>query len=183
MCSNNVVKQFARLSNDLNFMYIYPILEQNKKIFIPRLGRHMTSGVLSGTHGADSPTVGSGETMPHELETFFPFDPYRLRQSAPFMERIYQEWENDEEEDEDEDEDEDDDEEEYDEEEYEGQEIEEDDEEDLQFIGRHNAQRQTGEDDDDELFMHKSIMAMSISPSPAHFLVQGMNRNLGNGRH
>ncbi|KAG0054746.1 hypothetical protein BGZ83_010529 [Gryganskiella cystojenkinii] len=180
MCSNNVVKQFARLSNNLNFMYIYPILEQNKKIFIPRLTHSMSLGqTQTGTNGADSPVAGSGETLPHELETFFPFDPYRLRQSAPFMNGIYQEWENDED-DEDEDEDDDEeDEEEYDEEEYDGvQDIDEDEDEDLAFIGRHNAQRQSAADDEDELSMNKSIMAMSISPSPAHFLVQGMNGRL-----
>ncbi|KAF9990780.1 hypothetical protein BGZ75_010035 [Mortierella antarctica] len=174
MCSDNVVKQFARLSHSLNFMYIYPILEQNKKTFIPR--SYGSSAMNSG--GVDHGGVSSngqpnGGALPHELDTFFPFDPYRLRQSAPFMKGIYQEWENEEDE-EDEDEDEDDYDE-YGEDEEDGEEMHEDDEE-LSHLGRHRAQQhhQHQQDDDEDLLMNKSIMAMSISPSPAHFLVQGM---------
>lgn len=180
MCSDNVVKQFARLSNSLNFMYIYPILEQNKKIFIPRTSvsvYNTPQGPSGGTYsvgqngsgnGAGG-SGGSGGALPHELETFFPFDPYRLRQSARFVTSIYQDWENDEEEDEDEDEDEED----YDEDEEEAD--QEDDE--LQYIGRHSGEDEEDEEDEDELEMNKSIMAMSISPSPAHFLVQGMTNS------
>ncbi|KAG0319399.1 hypothetical protein BGZ99_005132 [Dissophora globulifera] len=163
ICSNNVVKQFARLSNTLDFMYIYPILEQNKKIFVPRMP---SNGSGSGANGGGSQGQGNSTVLPHELETFFPFDPYRLRQSAPFMREIYQEWEDDEDE-EDEDEDEEDEYDEYDEdgEDAEGEYADEDDDEDA------------GRDEDaiEEALMNKSIMAMSISPSPAHFLVQGMS--------
>ena len=178
MCSSNVVKQFARISQSLDFMYIYPILEQNKKIYIPRhtarpdsdlLG--MRNGGVSGNSGNGGQANGVGQ-LPHELETFFPFDPYRLRQSAPFMQGIYQEWENEEDDEDDEDEDDYD---EYDEEEEEVGEEGEDDE--LDDIGRHSGSHSDedgDEEDDDEAEMNKSIMAMSISPSPAHFLVQGM---------
>ncbi|KAG0320571.1 hypothetical protein BG000_003517 [Podila horticola] len=166
MCSDNVVKQFARLSNSLNFMYIYPILEQNKKIFIPRTSvsaYNAPQGPSGGTYSVGQNSVGngagggSGGALPHELETFFPFDPYRLRQSARFMSNIYQDWENDEDEDEEVDHEEEDDE--------------------LQHIGRHSGPEEDDEEDEDELEMNKSIMAMSISPSPAHFLVQGMTNS------
>ncbi|KAF9436231.1 hypothetical protein BGZ76_004519 [Entomortierella beljakovae] len=168
ICSDNVVKQFARISNSLNFMYIYPILEQNKKIFLSK--SNGTSGI-NGNGGVNS-SGPNGGALPHELETFFPFDPYRLPQSAPFMRGIYQEWV-----DEDDDEEEEEDEEDYDE--YEDEEGEVDDEEeDLNFIGRHSSQGADNDDDDEEeILMNKSIMAMSISPSPAHFLVQGMTVN------
>ncbi|KAF9106366.1 hypothetical protein BGX27_009202 [Mortierella sp. AM989] len=173
ICSNNVVKQFARISNSLNFMYIYPILEQNKKIFIPSK-YNGSSGMGVDGSGAGSNGQPNSGALPHELETFFPFDPYRLPQSAPFMRGIYQEWEDDEEDEEEEEEDYD----EYDEEEEEEEEGDfDDEEEDLDFIGRHSAQGED-RDDDDELLMNKSIMAMSISPSPAHFLVQGMTSDL-----
>ncbi|KAF9288241.1 hypothetical protein BGZ88_008257 [Linnemannia elongata] len=180
MCSSNVVKQFARISQSLDFMYIYPILEQNKKIYIPRHAARPDSDMLgaggsgnrngAGANGNSSPAVGG--QLPHELETFFPFDPYRLQRSAPFMQGIYQEWESEDEDEDDEDEDE------YDEEDAEDEyEVDEDDE--LQDIGRHsgsmNSEDEDDEDeDDDEAEMNKSIMAMSISPSPAHFLVQGI---------
>ncbi|KAF8974886.1 hypothetical protein BGZ46_009641, partial [Entomortierella lignicola] len=170
ICSDNVVKQFARISNSLNFMYIYPILEQNKKIYI-----HGKYNPSSGA-GPDGNGVSNGQpnggALPHELETFFPFDPYRLPKSAHFMRGIYQEWEDDEE-DEDEDEEEEDYDDEYEEEEEEGEgDIDEDELEGLGFIGRNGAQGGSKEDEDGELTVNESIMAMSISPSPAHFLVQ-----------
>ncbi|KAF9430444.1 hypothetical protein BGZ94_006792 [Podila epigama] len=173
MCSENVVKQFARISNNLNFMYIYPILEQNKKIFVPRTQNYnANSGNSSsngnaysvGQNGGGNGNGANGGVLPHELETFFPFDPYRLRQSARFMNGLYQDWEND---------DDDDDEDEEDEEE--GDYEEEEDEDELQYIGRHSGpEEEDDEDAEEDLEMSKSIMAMSISPSPAHFLVQGM---------
>ncbi|KAG0361766.1 RNA polymerase I-specific transcription initiation factor RRN3-domain-containing protein [Gamsiella multidivaricata] len=173
ICSSNVVKQFARLSNDLNFMYIYPILEQNKKIFIPRNYNANTAGNGSNGGGANGNGQANGGVLPHELETFFPFDPYRLRQSAPFMQGIYQEWEDDSGDDEDEDED-DDEYDEYDEEEAEGAEGDVDQEEyGVNIVGRRSS-IDADEDDTGEQLMNKSIMAMSISPSPAHFLVQRM---------
>jgi RNA polymerase I-specific transcription initiation factor RRN3 len=175
MCSSNVVKQFARISQSLDFMYIYPILEQNKKIYI---SRHAVSEAVNGSRNGspNSQYVNGTGQMPHELETFFPFDPFRLRRSAPFMQGIYQEWEAEEDEEDDEDEDD------YDEYEEEGEEGEEEEEEDmddeLQDIGRHsgsmNSEDEAEDEDDDEAEMNKSIMAMSISPSPAHFLVQGV---------
>ncbi|KAG0290015.1 hypothetical protein BGZ96_006513 [Linnemannia gamsii] len=178
MCSSNVVKQFARISQSLDFMYIYPILEQNKKIYIPRHAARPDSDMLgagsgnrngAGANGSGNPTVGG--QLPHELETFFPFDPYRLRRSAPFMQGIYQEWESEEDDEDDEDEDD------YDEDDAGEEEYEDDEDDELQDIGRHNASMNSEDEedeDDDEAEMNKSIMAMSISPSPAHFLVQGM---------
>ncbi|KAF9580611.1 hypothetical protein BGW38_002672 [Lunasporangiospora selenospora] len=174
MCSDNVVKQFARISNNLNFMYIYPILEQNKRIIVApsRASSTLKNGIADG-----------GRTVNlHELETFFPFDPYRLRQSAPFMQGIYQEWENDDEDEDDEDEDDEDDDEDEDEEIDDDDDEEQDDQADEdevghQYLGRHNALRvniNVDDDDDNDEHMNQSIMAMSISPSPAHFLVQGM---------
>ncbi|KAF9916002.1 hypothetical protein BX616_004865 [Lobosporangium transversale] len=169
ICSGNVVKQFARISNNLDFMYVYPILEQNKKTFIHR--RYSPASIPgSDSNGANANGQVNGGILPQELETFFPFDPYRLRQSATFMNGIYQEWEDDE--------DDDDEEEEEEEEEEEGEE----EEDELNFVGRHSPrediEEEEDEDEEDEATMKNSIMAMSISPSPAHFLVQGMTSNL-----
>ncbi|KAG0236688.1 hypothetical protein BGW42_002850 [Actinomortierella wolfii] len=207
MCSENVVKQFARISNNLNFMYVYPILEQNKKLYVPpshsNYQRSLQTSSATSTYGGNSSNVngngspGSGNNgseytiLPHELDTFFPFDPYRLKQSAYFMDNIYQEWENDDddsdEEEDDDEEDDDEQEEEYDDDEDDDEEAEDDDDEnedDLQSVGRHRS-ASAGEDDSDEesAQVNQSIMAMSISPSPAHFLVQGMNAGLNSSKN
>ncbi|KAG0265330.1 hypothetical protein BGZ95_003361 [Linnemannia exigua] len=139
-----------------------------QRIYIPR---HTARPDSDG--GAGGGQVMGGQ-LPHELETFFPFDPYRLRRSAPFMQGIYQEWEN--EEDDEDDEEDEDDYDEYDEEEAGEGEEDEDLDEELHDIGRHSGSMSSEDEDedDDEAEMNKSIMAMSISPSPAHFLVQGV---------
>lgn len=100
VCAPMVVKQFARISHDTNFMYVYPILERNKNIFVPGI--------------SDGPISKEGSILV-TVQTFFPFDPYRLDSSKSFINDIYFEWQADDDEESDEDsdeEDEDDDEEE-----------------------------------------------------------------------
>jgi RNA polymerase I-specific transcription initiation factor RRN3 len=111
MCSPAVVNQFAKIARNTHFMYVYPLLEKNRDIFVMGLGE---SGLMK------------------TIQTFFPFDPYKLEASKVYIDNIYFEWIAD-------DDDDDDD------------ESEED-------------------SDDEEDDMTTGMMAMSISPSPAHYL-------------
>ncbi|KAG0222048.1 hypothetical protein BGX31_009387 [Mortierella sp. GBA43] len=167
VCSSNVVKQFARISNNLDFMYVYPILEQNKKINLQ--GRAQSSNTSNGSGSENNGHYHDGAILPHELETFFPFDPYRLRQSAPFMDDIYQEWEDENEEDEDE-------------EDYDEYDEDEDEDEAQDKVGGTNSRTlredEDEDEDEDESVVNGTIAGMSISPSPAHFLVQRMTSSL-----
>ncbi|EPX70629.1 ribosomal DNA transcription factor Rrn3 [Schizosaccharomyces octosporus yFS286] len=65
-CSPNIVHQFARIANHLNFMYVYSILEQNRK--------------------------GSIRDGLETIDSFFPFDPYRLSKSSSIVQPFYNEW-------------------------------------------------------------------------------------------
>ncbi|KAG1051798.1 hypothetical protein G6F46_009018 [Rhizopus delemar] len=76
ICSPAVVRQFAKLSRSTHFMYVYPVLEKNRDIFVPGLG---SSNLLQ------------------TVQTFFPFDPYKLDGSKIFVDNIYYEWVADEE--------------------------------------------------------------------------------------
>lgn len=91
MCSPAVVRQFSKIANESNFLYVFPILEKNKSIF-----------------------MSSNDASAHvRIESFFPFDPYQLKSSKQFIDNIYREWiadDDDESSDEDEENDEDDDE-------------------------------------------------------------------------
>ncbi|KAL1754725.1 RNA polymerase I-specific transcription initiation factor RRN3 [Schizophyllum commune] len=92
VCSQNVVLQFARVAHAVNFMYCFPVLEANRR-------------------SADD---GAARERDAELHTFFPFDPYKLPRSGPYIQAVYREWASvairgDDEDDEDEDEDEEDD--------------------------------------------------------------------------
>ncbi|KAK0190546.1 RNA polymerase I-specific transcription initiation factor RRN3 [Armillaria mellea] len=83
VCSPNVAMQFARVANTVGFMYCYT----------PPLTRIFATAAVNA-----------------ELNTFFPFDPYKLPRSGAYIEGIYREWgevaidEDDEEDSEDEDE-------------------------------------------------------------------------------
>lgn len=110
LCSPAVVRQFAKIARSTHFMYVYPILEKNREIFVPGLGN---------------------ANLLHTVQTFFPFDPYKLESSRTFVEKIYFEWIADD---------------------------EEDDED--------SDEEEETEDED----VTSGMMAMSISPSPTHYL-------------
>jgi RNA polymerase I-specific transcription initiation factor RRN3 len=111
LCSPAVVRQFAKLAHSTHFMYIYPVLEKNKDIFVPGLG---------------------GSNLMQTVQSFFPFDPYKLEASRTYIDNIYFEW------------------------------IAEDDEED------DSDSEEEEEEEEDEVT--NGMMAMSISPTPTHFL-------------
>lgn len=106
--------QFARVAHATDFIYCYTILESNKRSeYAPNntegRGHLAPSNVPSAIH----PTVLRGNVNP-ELNTFFPFDPYRLPKSHSYIQGIYREWSSvaidDDEDDDEDDEDESDDE-------------------------------------------------------------------------
>ncbi|CAA7260112.1 unnamed protein product [Cyclocybe aegerita] len=89
VCSANVVMQFARVAQATDFVYCYTILDANKR------SDPTTSpswGVAADTSAAIlNPTVLCDSTNA-ELNTFFPFDPYRLPKSNVFIQSVYREW-------------------------------------------------------------------------------------------
>ncbi|KAI8890985.1 RNA polymerase I-specific transcription initiation factor RRN3 [Backusella circina FSU 941] len=110
MCSPSVVQQFAKLARNTHFMYVYPILEKNRDIFVAGLGE---------------------SNLMQTIQTFFPFDPYKLEASKIYIDNIYFEW------------------------------IPEDDDDEDE------SEEELDEDEED---MTTGMMAMSISPSPTHYL-------------
>ncbi|KAI7888754.1 RNA polymerase I-specific transcription initiation factor RRN3 [Mucor mucedo] len=110
LCAPSVVTQFAKLSRNTHFMYVYPVLEKNRDIFVPGLG---------------------GSNLLQTVQTFFPFDPYKLDGSRVFVDDIYFDW------------------------------IAEDDEEE---------DSEEEEEDSEDEDVTSGMMAMSISPSPTHYL-------------
>ncbi|KAG6910121.1 hypothetical protein DXG01_012880 [Tephrocybe rancida] len=118
VCSANVVAQFARIAHATDFLYCYTILESNKR---SDYGPNNANGEgraqnQSAAPAQQQPRLSSvmhpsllGEAANPELNTFFPFDPYRLPKSHTYIQGIYREWSTvalDDEDDEDEDEEE-----------------------------------------------------------------------------
>jgi RNA polymerase I-specific transcription initiation factor RRN3 len=80
VCSQEVVQQFANVAHKTGFLYVYPILEANKRAEYQ-------------AHGSSQVTLIVGDvTLNAYLDTFFPFDPYRLKQSQSWIDGIYRDW-------------------------------------------------------------------------------------------
>ncbi|KAI8137018.1 RNA polymerase I-specific transcription initiation factor RRN3 [Fennellomyces sp. T-0311] len=73
VCSQLVVNQFAHVARTTNFLYVHPIIQKNKRIVI----------------------AGMGHTNLQAVQSFFPFDPYKLKTSSHFIENIYSVWRGD----------------------------------------------------------------------------------------
>ncbi|KZP04571.1 RNA polymerase I-specific transcription initiation factor RRN3 [Athelia psychrophila] len=81
VCSSNVVMQFARVSQATNFVYCYSIMKDNRR-----------SEYGSSERGPAVKMSLFTDSMHAELNTFFPFDPYRLPRSNSYIEGVYREW-------------------------------------------------------------------------------------------
>ncbi|EMD40585.1 hypothetical protein CERSUDRAFT_111179 [Gelatoporia subvermispora B] len=105
VCSANVVMQFARVAHATDFIYCYSIMEANKRS--DYANPSATSGSQSSLRATPIYMPRSGDSLTAELNTFFPFDPYKLPKSGSYIQGVYREWssvaieEDDEEEDED----------------------------------------------------------------------------------
>jgi len=92
--------QFTRVAHATDFIYCYPILEANKRSYDGDPSQRTPPRQIFVPPQANT-----------ELNTFFPFDPYKLPKSSRYIDGVYREWSavaiDDEEEDEGEDEDED----------------------------------------------------------------------------
>ncbi|KAF8735458.1 hypothetical protein AX14_002038 [Amanita brunnescens Koide BX004] len=87
VCSSNVVMQFARVAHATDFLYCYSILESNKRADFKSSNSSPPKKTLS-IH----PAILFGDSIAGELNTFFPFDPYRLQRSSSYIQEIYREW-------------------------------------------------------------------------------------------
>lgn len=121
ICAPSIVAQFARMAHHLRFLYVYPLIETNKRV---RLARSMAGAYLGGIGGRETAlSQKRGDDM-FLLDAYFPFDPYVLPRSKRWIEGDYVQWEpvpgmpvqKDDDDDDDEDEDSEDDDEEEDDE-------------------------------------------------------------------
>lgn len=94
VCSPAIVAEFANIARHVRLVEVLSLLESNKRL---RLGQ--TSGYY-GTGGRHAIDIGRRETAwdrktgeaHHQLEAYFPFDPYHLPKSKHWVEGDYNEW-------------------------------------------------------------------------------------------
>ena len=90
VCSPAIVTQFAHVARQLRFMYVFPLLESNKRVRLAHIfgtssefRARNESGVSFGSKISDSM---------YQLDAYFPFDPYQLPKSKKWIEGDYKEW-------------------------------------------------------------------------------------------
>lgn len=97
-----MVNQFARVSQHAGFVYCNTIMETNKRV---------SKSTTQATSNPTSSAFVFKDAIITDLNTFFPFDPYRLPLSCSYLDGIYRDWGmvalDDEDDDDDEDEEED----------------------------------------------------------------------------
>ncbi|KAI0092198.1 RNA polymerase I-specific transcription initiation factor RRN3 [Irpex rosettiformis] len=93
VCASNVVMQFARVAHATDFLYCYSIIEANRRMdFSSRSSSNGSMPTLPRSNSSFISPALLGHTMHSELNTFFPFDPYRLPRSGSYIQGVYREW-------------------------------------------------------------------------------------------
>lgn len=85
ICSPSIVSEFAKIAHHLKFMYVYPLLETNKRLRLNQSASHGNEALLQTGNG------GNSESW-HQLDTYFPFDPYQLPVSKRWVDNDYVQW-------------------------------------------------------------------------------------------
>jgi RNA polymerase I-specific transcription initiation factor RRN3 len=87
ICTPAIVQQFAKITHQLDFMYIFTKIEANKHV---RLTSSRTMVADSGLNQPDRDLSWVGENG--MMEGYFPYDPYHLPISRHWVEDDYLEW-------------------------------------------------------------------------------------------
>lgn len=92
ICSPAIVSEFARIAKHLGIMYVYHLLETNKRIQLSHYSKSWQNGTTYGpANSGPSPQKSPGDAYQH-LDAFFPFDPYHLPRSKKWIQDDYREW-------------------------------------------------------------------------------------------
>ncbi|KAK4698116.1 RNA polymerase I-specific transcription initiation factor RRN3, partial [Lecanoromycetidae sp. Uapishka_2] len=87
VCSPAIVTEFARVANHLGAVYVYHLLETNKRVRLLQFVGNKYGGVTRET----ALSARRDEDYQH-LDEYFPFDPYHLPKSKHWIEGDYREW-------------------------------------------------------------------------------------------
>ncbi|KAI1172459.1 RNA polymerase I-specific transcription initiation factor RRN3 [Nemania sp. FL0916] len=88
VCSPAIVDQFAKLAHHFQFMYVYTLIESNKRL---RLSQFSVGAYSNGGALRDMSFDMSDESW-QQLGSYFPFDPYQLPKSKCWVDDDYLPW-------------------------------------------------------------------------------------------
>ncbi|KAH8700716.1 RNA polymerase I-specific transcription initiation factor RRN3 superfamily [Talaromyces proteolyticus] len=90
VCSPAIVSEFARIAHHLRFLYVYSLLESNKRL---RMSTFRNMSTMADPHFAIvEREIKAGNDGGYQLDAYFPFDPYQLPQSRRWLDGDYVEW-------------------------------------------------------------------------------------------
>lgn len=87
VCSTAIVTEFARIANHLSIVYVYHLLETNKRVRVL-----LSAGPEYGQPNRETALSARRDESYQHLDAYFPFDPYHLPKSKRWMEGDYREW-------------------------------------------------------------------------------------------
>jgi RNA polymerase I-specific transcription initiation factor RRN3 len=90
VCSPAIVAEFARITHHFQILYVYPLLETNKRIRITAFRSISTLADPRFSHVGRE--IRAGDSSGYQLDAYFPFDPYQLPRSRRWLEGDYVEW-------------------------------------------------------------------------------------------
>ena len=87
VCSTAIVTEFARIANHLSIVYVYHLLETNKRIRVLQ-----SAGSGHGLPNRETALSARRDEGSQHLDAYFPFDPYHLPKSKRWIEGDYRAW-------------------------------------------------------------------------------------------
>lgn len=87
VCSTAIVTEFARIANHLSIVYVYHLLETNKRVRVLQ-----SAGTGYGQPNRETALSARRDGSYQHLDAYFPFDPYHLPKSKRWIEGDYREW-------------------------------------------------------------------------------------------
>ncbi|KAK1067577.1 DNA independent RNA polymerase I transcription factor [Friedmanniomyces endolithicus] len=92
VCSPGITGEFARLALHVRFLYVFSILESNKRVRLGNVWAARSSSALSEIGRRETAMDRKLGEAHLQLEAYFPFDPYHLPRSKRWVEGDYNEW-------------------------------------------------------------------------------------------
>lgn len=92
VCSPAIVDEFAKIANHLELIYVYHLLETNKRLRLSQFSGSLSRNIAYSQPERETALSVRKDESYQQLDEYFPFDPYHLPRSKRWIEGDYREW-------------------------------------------------------------------------------------------
>ena len=92
VCSPAIVSEFAKIANHLGIIYVFHLLETNKRLRLSQFSGPSDRDMTFGMPERETALSGRKDESYQQLDEYFPFDPYHLPRSRRWVQGDYREW-------------------------------------------------------------------------------------------